>query len=571
MNQHEISLSVSGRDVDGTLVAFHGVTDNAASLSDVALHWKDRWKVLLVDTLGHGLSRPFTHAELEDPFSACVCTMSKVVIEAARDSLSGKVVLMGHSLGGAVAAHIADRYPECVSCVVLEDPALLTPEQQDLYRNEAAALVARQELVTEHVGEAIVELMRVYGNWPPSEYGPWAQGKTQVDRDFVATGVVGALGRDVLCRLRMPTLLLTGDKDDVLFGGSGIDEIAKYANRNLSSALISNATHTVRRDQPETFYSLVDAFLKEHHRANNPIHPFIASELKPVLEGTPAQITATQEDVLAMRAEGERLLSGEDVGRGSHVENVALPSGRCVVRVIRRETSQRGECSWEGSAKKSVVISIHGGGYVAGKAIYDDCRNSELMELFGATAVVSPEYHLAPEDPWPSGRDDCLDTVRWVKEVFPGHDVFLYGDSAGAGLAVETVEGSDGLAGLVLLEPCLEPQMATRSFDLFADGPVWTRAASTGAWKHYLRESPDKLAVLGREELANFPPTLIFVNPVDPLRDEGIGLATRLVEAGVPTSLHMFPGTFHGALSVPGTNTWDQVQSVIAGFLSTSF
>lgn len=129
MASHGISYSVSGCEVKGVIVALHGVTDNTASLSDLARQWKDEWKVYLVDTLGHGLSRSFDDTELADPLRAIAAAVRSVVIEAARQSVSRKVVLMGHSLGGAVACAIANDVPEVIQALVLEDPALLTDGQ----------------------------------------------------------------------------------------------------------------------------------------------------------------------------------------------------------------------------------------------------------------------------------------------------------------------------------------------------------------------------------------------------------------------------------------------------------
>ncbi|WP_022868515.1 alpha/beta fold hydrolase [Schaalia vaccimaxillae] len=568
MTRHDIAFSVSGNEGLGTIVALHGVTDNGASLSDIARYWNPRWQVYLADTLGHGLSRHLTEEELIDPFDSCVRASVKLVVEAARTATKGRVVLIGHSLGGAIATRIACEYPDLISSLILEDPALLTEEQVELYRTEAQSLVDKQELVTSHVGEAMVELMRIYPAWPASEYGAWAQGKTQVDRAFVATGIVGQPGREILASLRVPTLLVTGDGQDVLFGAEGLREVKNLNNPNIEVAMIAGASHVVRRDRPEEFYSLADAFL--HRRiadeAEAP-HPWIAPELLPVIDATPPQDT---HDVQALRAKGEELLAGVAAPADVFVEEVRVGSDKQPIdlRVLRRNMDRK---------EKALVLSIHGGGYVAGRARYDDERNAELIDIFSEAVVGSPEYRLAPEFPFPAGAEDCYASLLYLADRFNGLPVYIYGDSAGAGLARQVAElnierGSKvPISALILLEPCLEPQMSTQSFDVHADGPIWTRSASEGAWGHYLNRATTRLPYVPSRNVAmKMPPSLIIVNPVDPLRDEGIRLATELVDAGVTTEMHMLAGTIHGALSVPGTTTWSRVKQIIQDFIEVS-
>ena len=71
-----------------------------------------------------------------------------------------------------------------------------------------------------------------------------------------------------------------------------------------------------------------------------------------------------------------------------------------------------------------------------------------------------------------------------------------------------------------------------------------------------------------RMRLIGFPPALVVVNPVDPLRDEGIALATGLVDSGCIAELHMFAGTFHGSLSVPDSVAWNEIRSLISRFMT---
>ncbi len=315
---------------------------------------------------------------------------------------------------------------------------------------------------------------------------------------------------------------------------------------------------------------------------------FLRPELLPVIEATPEQTTW---DLPAMRARGDALLDNPHEA------------------INRLEVTSRGRSFIPDDLRDHapILVSIHGGGYVAGRAAFDDAKNDELATHFGAI-VVSPEYRLAPEFPFPIPVDDCISALAEALERF-GYErpIFVLGDSAGAGLAYSMVSRLCGLAvqepqdkettaqyerissmirGIVLLEPCIDPSLSTHSSLLFADGPIWTRRAAAGAWRHFFGhmqakdesgkklEIPEALVELAfpkpREHMREigFPPALVVVNPVDPLRDEGIALATGLVDSGCIAELHMFAGTFHGSLSVPDSVAWGEIRSLISRFMT---
>ena len=221
---------------------------------------------------------------------------------------------------------------------------------------------------------------------------------------------------------------------------------------------------------------------------------FLRPELLPVIEATPEQTTW---DLPAMRAGGDALL-----------DNPHEP-------INRLEVTSRGRTFIPDGLRDNapILVSIHGGGYVAGRAAFDDAKNDELATHFGAI-VVSPEYRLAPEFPFPIPVDDCISTLVEALERF-GYErpIFVLGDSAGAGLAYSMVSRLYGLAaqvpqdkkttaqyerissmirGIVLLEPCIDPSLSTHSSLLFADGPIWTRRAAAGAWRHFFGHTQAK-------------------------------------------------------------------------------
>ncbi|MBS6671484.1 MAG: alpha/beta hydrolase [Actinomyces graevenitzii] len=552
----------------GTIVAFHGVSDNGASLADIGARWGEQWRVVLVDSLGHGLSPRFSPQQLQAPFQSALQAAAETVRVEASQSIGGQVVLFGHSMGGAIAAGVARDHPQLVRAVVLEDPALLTPTQEATYKNNAGESVGGLEHISRDQSGAIANLLLAqpaYRNWPLSEYGPWAQAKTQVDRDFIATGVVGLAGREIIKELQVPTLVLTGDGPDVLLGQAGLEKLAAYANPHLHTALISGATHCVRRDKSEKFQQAVNSFLAALPKPAPA--PYIAPEIASLVEGIPPQTTW---QVQALRERGDKLLGAQAPLEAGHlVEVTQLPvkagaqsSTAIELRILSRK----------GRSPRCVVVSLHGGGYVCGRARFDDARNLELADLLDAV-VLSPNYTLAPEAKYPHAAAQCEAVLE--RAATYGVPVFIYGDSAGAGLGYQTLarliqaQKPLGVSGFIALEPCLDPRLKTASYNQYSRGPVWTKTAATHAWHHYAPDTPSFTPYPCARALAKkMPPVIVFINPADPLRDEGQTWAFELVDGGAQVELHMPPGTVHGLLSAPNTKTWLQVQALIKNFVT---
>lgn len=552
----------------GTIVAFHGVSDNGASLADIGARWGEQWRVVLVDSLGHGLSPRFSPQQLQAPFQSALQAAAETVRVEASQSIGGQVVLFGHSMGGAIAAGVARDHPQLVRAVVLEDPALLTPTQEATYKNNAGESVGGLEHISRDQSGAIANLLLAqpaYRNWPLSEYGPWAQAKTQVDRDFIATGVVGLAGREIIKELQVPTLVLTGDGPDVLLGQAGLEKLAAYANPHLHTALISGATHCVRRDKSEKFQQAVNSFLAALPKPAPA--PYIAPEIASLVEGIPPQTTW---QVQALRERGDKLLGAQAPLEAGHlVEVTQLPvkagaqsSTAIELRILSRK----------GRSPRCVVVSLHGGGYVCGRARFDDARNLELADLLDAV-VLSPNYTLAPEAKYPHAAAQCEAVLE--RAATYGVPVFIYGDSAGAGLGYQTLarliqaQKPLGVSGFIALEPCLDPRLKTASYNQYSRGPVWTKTAATHAWHHYAPGTPSFTPYPCARALAKkMPPVIVLINPADPLRDEGQTWAFELVDGGAQVELHMPPGTVHGLLSAPNTKTWRQVQTLIKNFVT---
>jgi acetyl esterase/lipase len=209
------------------------------------------------------------------------------------------------------------------------------------------------------------------------------------------------------------------------------------------------------------------------------------------------------------------------------------------------------------------LLWIHGGGFVLGDLETTHFQATLLCMEVGAL-VVSVGYRLAPEHPFPAAHDDCYGALEWLAGsagelgVDPGR-VAVGGASAGAGLAAGVVlraRDQDGPAVCFqLLEvPVLDDRMNTPSMIAFTDTPGWNRGNAEVSWRYYLggaTEAPGYAAPARAGDLAGLPPTYLSTCELDPLRDEGIEYAWRLLQAGVAVELHQWAGTFHGSRMMP--------------------
>ncbi len=207
-------------------------------------------------------------------------------------------------------------------------------------------------------------------------------------------------------------------------------------------------------------------------------------------------------------------------------------------------------------ADGGALVFLHGGAYVLGDVYVEEQRCLHLAAETGAV-VVSVEYALAPEEPFPAGLEDAYAALRWASD---GADVLgvdrgriaVGGSSAGAGLAAALAllarrRGGPEICFQLLVYPMLDDRMESPSMQLRGT-PLFSRRAAADAWGHYLgdREADELAAPARAERLAGLPPAYLMVAEQDPLRDEGIAYATALTRAGVECELHLLPGTFHG-------------------------
>jgi acetyl esterase len=210
------------------------------------------------------------------------------------------------------------------------------------------------------------------------------------------------------------------------------------------------------------------------------------------------------------------------------------------------------------------VLHIHGGGFTAGSVEMEHAGAAATARELGVV-VASVEYRLAPEHPFPAGLEDCYAALTWLHGhtdelgVDPGR-VAVSGGSAGAGLAAGLTllardRGGPGICFQCLLIPELDDRLDTPSMRRFVDTPMWNRAAAERSWRWYLGDAyggdvSPYAAPARAVDLSGLPPAYVTTMEFDPLRDEGITYALRLLQAGVSVELHSFPGTFHGSAMV---------------------
>lgn len=206
------------------------------------------------------------------------------------------------------------------------------------------------------------------------------------------------------------------------------------------------------------------------------------------------------------------------------------------------------------------LLQIHGGGFCLGSVDLEHASSVALARRLGAV-VVSVEYRLAPEHPHPAPVEDCYAALRYLATL-DGVDldrIAVHGVSAGGALAAAVAlmardRGGPKICFQSLQIPVLDDRLDTPSMRAFVDTPLWSRPQAEKSWELYLGgAAADPYAAPARAtDLTGLPPAYLVTCELDPLRDEGLAYAMRLLAAGVSTEVHNFPGTFHGSSMVPG-------------------
>ncbi|GAB3887116.1 alpha/beta hydrolase [Kibdelosporangium lantanae] len=264
--------------------------------------------------------------------------------------------------------------------------------------------------------------------------------------------------------------------------------------------------------------------------------------------GSPAP---SLDDVPRLRAQMNALVSGSRPDDGLKVEDVVLPGG-VPVRVYAPRVGDR---------PMPALLYLHGGGFVLGSVELSDGKAARYA-VEADLVVVSVDYRLAPEHPFPAGTEDAYAALEWLAANadalgVAADRIAVGGNSAGAGIAAGLAllardRGGPPVCFQFLDSPMLDDRMATTSARTFDDVPNWTSSAARQAWRYYVGAAgPDVspyAAPARATDLAGLPPAHVTACEFDPLRDEAIEYAHRMVQAGVSVDLRLYPGTFHGSI-----------------------
>lgn len=207
------------------------------------------------------------------------------------------------------------------------------------------------------------------------------------------------------------------------------------------------------------------------------------------------------------------------------------------------------------------LLWIHGGGYVLGSAEQDDLIAQHFAFTSGCI-VVSVDYRLAPEHPFPAPLEDCYTALKWLATNSDalGVDssrIAIGGASAGGGLAaglglMARDRGEVDVVFQMLIYPMIDDRNVAPARDGLLDPFVWSRESNRLGWMSYLGshcgrdDVPPHAAAFRAADLSGLPPAFIPVGALDLFVNENIEYARRLIEAGVPTDLHVYPGAYHG-------------------------
>lgn len=280
--------------------------------------------------------------------------------------------------------------------------------------------------------------------------------------------------------------------------------------------------------------------------------PFIRPDAKAFLRGfNAAQQPGLSPEVLAQVRKTPAALASMDLPPGdlALVKNFEMPgpAGPMALRLFDARAQRE---------PGPVVVFYHGGGFILGSIDTHAGLAAEMARVLDLP-VVSVEYRLAPEHPWPAAPDDAEAAARWIAangtalgRQFTG--LILSGDSAGGNLTLITsaaLQAKPAAVPLVMQIPIYPATDFVKQYpsqDQFSKGYGLDASTAEVMRKHYGADPKSLRTSPLQGDLRNQPPTLLVTASLDPLRDQGRAYAAKLVEAGVPTAYYEGKGLVHG-------------------------
>jgi acetyl esterase len=278
-----------------------------------------------------------------------------------------------------------------------------------------------------------------------------------------------------------------------------------------------------------------------------PLDPDLAGLLALVEAGTPMNEQSPEQARASFRTLAVDFRKPEDVVAVGSVEDGVVPgaAGNLAARVYRPE----------GDGPFPTVAFFHGGGFVIGDLDTHD-QLSRTICARTSSVVVSLDYGLAPEHPFPDGVDDCVAATRWIQAHLAqfGDDgrLAVAGDSAGGNLSAVVTQHVPGLTAQFLIYPATDgdngdyPSREENGSGYFLDVPTmqWfmQQYAPTGS------DDPRFAPLQG--SLEGLPPAVVVTAEYDPLRDEGEAYAAALEKAGVHVVSRRYDGMIHGFMDM---------------------
>ena len=244
-----------------TLLLLHGLTGSSEAWPEAVAHWQDDYAIVAVDARGHGGSPRFTDQQLDaGPGDVMVEDSVRVLEQLDRP------VVIGHSLGGAVALTAGVLRPELVRGLVLEDPALLGPDEPRRARTRGEELVRSIEpsLAASDERSLLEARRRDHPEWQEAELLASGRSEQQVDVDYLARGDLKPSSRwpELFERLRVRTLVVSGDQEGQVCVDRPMElGLAGLGDPRVTLERVPGAGHCIRRERPDSFYRIVDEWL----------------------------------------------------------------------------------------------------------------------------------------------------------------------------------------------------------------------------------------------------------------------------------------------------------------------